>query len=220
MELPSPTTNHVIALQLVVCFVFVVGFQVAVARFQIEREAKRRWQHLLTGHAFVVVSYVLPISYCIPALLAGAAGMYYMRFYQSELFMKTFGPLLRSHEKEGTQLPGAFFFLLGTALTALIFPIRAARYAVECLAVVDPVAAWIGQSIKSPRINSRSSLAGSAACFVTAGIIGHLYSLPLACIAAGATACCLAEASPIGNDDIVIPIASALAVSMFLRHTP
>lgn len=220
-----------VVLQAALTFVLLLAFQLAVASIGIGREAKRRWQHAVTGHAFVLASYVLPLWICLPCLALGAAGLVYMRFCRTELFMKSFGPLLREHEKQGHQLPGALYFVVGTALAAALFPIGTARYAVECLSIADPVAAWAGQSASALGINFRirgssATLAGSVACFVTAWIIGYLYlaneedwngdepSRTRWRIVAGAAACCVSEAVPFGNDNLLIPLATGAAAHL------
>jgi dolichol kinase len=197
-------------------FLLIVAFQVAVARLNLQREAKRRWQHAVTGHALVQVSYYLPVKFSIAALLMAVAGMWYLRTYQSDTYLQHFGPLLRPHELEDGQLPGAFYFLLGTAVTVALFPIPTARYAVECLALADPVAAWVGQSISSPKLTKSASAAGCIACFITAWSIGYVMLDPSSRwgITAGALACCLAEALPFGNDNLTIPLITSLAVQL------
>jgi dolichol kinase len=219
-EVSASGAHAVIGIQVLVAFFLLVGFQVAVSRLAaFSQEATRRWQHAVTGHAFVVVSYLIPIAVCIPLLYLVAAGILYLRVFHQDLFLRSFGPLLRPREKQAGQLPGAFYFVLGTALTASLFPINAARYALECLSIADPVAAWVGRSVPSFRIHESASVAGSVACFVTAWVIGYLYlatgsaeDAPLGIITWGALACCLAEASPVGNDNLLIPIATAAAV--------
>jgi dolichol kinase len=216
-------------LQAALAFALVVAFQVAVAGLRVGQEARRRWQHAVTGHAFVLASYVLPLEVCVPCLVLGAVGILYLRFFRTDLFLETFGPLLRAHEKLGQQLPGAFYFVVGTALAAALFPLGTARYAVECLSIADPVAAWAGQSATARGVNVRirgssATLAGSVACFVTAWVIGCLYlandkdhddpSRTHWKIIAGAAACCVSEAAPFGNDNLLIPLATGAAVRL------
>jgi dolichol kinase len=213
-------------------FVIIVAFQIAVARFSLEQEAKRRWQHAITGHALVQISYLLPIHLSITALVVGAAGIFYVRQFQSDLYMQAFGPLLRREELEDGRLPGAFYFLVGTALTVTVFPMNIARYAVECLAWADPIAAWAGRSIPSPKFHKSASLAGCLACFATAWIIGWIMikkgeddssrddetaATDLRRITLGALACCVAEALPFGNDNLLIPLITAAAVHVDYR---
>jgi dolichol kinase len=194
----------------------VVAFQVLVARVSLKKETKRRLQHALTGHALVQISYVLPREICFALLVLGAAGIYIIHQFYPSKFQQAFGALLRPHELH--QLPGAFWFLVGTAITVLLMKNETIiRYAVECLALADPMASWIGSTIRSPKINSGSSVSGCVACFATAVAVGKVmltnpsnYTLGI-----GALACTIAEASPYGNDNLNIPILTALAVYHF-----
>jgi dolichol kinase len=224
------------------CFcIVIVIFQVYMGRQSSSssstlsnKEAKRRWQHAITGHALVQVSYFLPVELCIAGLVLGCCGIYYVRFHQAELYVRVFGPLLRvdeMHSKAGQRiLPGAFYFLLGTALTVILFPMNIARYSVECLALADPMAAWIGQAMASPKIHAKASVAGCTACFVTATCIGYVMLVILLPssdsksgggvhssfwqVVVGGLACCLAEAIPYGNDNLLIPLVTAAALSI------
>jgi dolichol kinase len=223
----------------------VVAFQVAVAQWSLEREAKRRWQHALTGQALVLASYYIPAvqTVGVGALLLAAVLICYLRFYQTHLYFEAFGSLLRPSERDADdnvnestpktssaqacnaktarrrQLPGAFYFLIGTALTLRLFPLDIARYAVMCLSWADPTAAWVGQWSRSKiRINSSASLGGCLACFFTSMAIGCLFLQPelgWIHVAVGAIACTVAEASRFGiNDNILIPLATATAVQL------
>lgn len=155
-------TNHFAALHAAGLIFLIVAFQVAVARLELQREAKRRWQHALTGQALVLISYFLPIAVALPALLVGAFGIWYCRLYLSDIYFRAFGPLLRPNERLGATLPGAFYFLVGTFLAVLLFPLPVARYAVLCLSWADPMAAWIGQTIPILSIHRSASLGDAA----------------------------------------------------------
>ncbi|KAL7556206.1 hypothetical protein ACA910_017365 [Epithemia clementina (nom. ined.)] len=217
-------------------FLLVLAFQVAIARLSLEREGKRRWQHAISGHMLVQISYLLPLNVSIGALLVGAVGIAYVRWYQPDIYLEVFGPLLRTEERQQLRrLPGAFYFLSGTALTALLFPIDKARYAVECLAFADPMASWMGQVIPSPKFHAKASLAGCTACFFTAVVVGLAYFVPelgrsssstgasihdrhavsdqLWTVFVGALACTIAEASPFGNDNLLIPLITGATVT-------
>jgi dolichol kinase len=199
-------------------FLLVVLFQVLVARVALQAETKRRLQHALTGHALVQISYFLPLAACIILLLLGAFGMYAAQAYAPIWFQQTFGALLRKDELSGKQLPGAFYFLLGTALTAWIASdLNIARYAVECLAIADPMASFWGSTIPSPKVCPGSSMSGCIACFGTAWMVG-VVMLPLvsqSTLLLGALACTIAEASPYGNDNMNIPLLTAIVVDRF-----
>ena len=174
--------------------VLVVLFQWFVARApNTPKETKRRFQHALTGHALVQISYVLPKSLSLALLLIASLGMYLAKTFFFEKFLEAFGGLLRPSESSGEVLPGAFYFLVGTAITVsglVTDDLRIARYSVECLALADPMASWVGSSVSSPRFTvtrnknngttntgggggvRTSSLAGCLACFGTALLVG------------------------------------------------
>ena len=142
--------------------------------------------------------------------------MYILQQYFPTQFRSTFGTLLRKDELSGEQLPGAFYFLVGTALTVALTKndMNVARYAVECLAIADPMASWIGSTIRSPKLNSRSSVAGCLACFVTAWFVGYIMLLKATTRihVVGALVCTVAEGIVYGNDNLNIPIFTALVV--------
>lgn len=199
-------------------FFLVVLFQILVARVSLQTETKRRLQHALTGHALVQISYILPLAACIILLLLGAVGMYVAQTYALTWFQQAFGELLRKDELSGKQLPGAFYFLLGTGLTILIASdMDIVRYAVESLAIADPMASFVGSTIPSPKVCPGSSMSGCIACFGTAWIVG-IVMLPMvsqSTLLIGALACTIAEASPYGNDNMNIPLFTAIMVDQF-----
>jgi dolichol kinase len=208
--------------------VLVILFQVVVAHVQLSSPAKRRWQHALTGHALVQISYVLPYPICVAALLLGAVSLWTVQQVAPTAFYQAFGPLLRPDEVHGRKLPGAFYFLVGTAVAALWTGdehLAVARYAVECLALADPMASWVGSTISSRRICSGSSLSGCIACFVTAWCVGNVmlkgydnqHPPTVFLLSIGALTCTLAEAIPFGNDNLNIPIATTWVVLQFYK---
>jgi len=143
--------------------ILVVLFQYFIARVPtVQKETKRRFQHALTGHALVQISYVLPKSIALTLLLVGSIVMYVMHAFFFRQFLDAFGPLLRPNEFSGEVLPGAFYFLVGTAMTIsprfITDDIIITRYAVECLALADPMASWIGSSIPSPKFTTTRTI--------------------------------------------------------------
>ena len=213
-----------LALRAVSLVILVVLFQLCIARVpSMPQETKRRWQHALTGHILVQSSYVLPKHIALILLLIASAAMVLWRTLFTKHFYQAFGPLLRPAEMEhGSQyMPGAFYFLLGTAATLwLVDGWTIPRYAVECLALADPMASWIGSSVKSPKINAGTSLSGCIACFVTAMGVGYCMldldpknnNNNMQSLVLGALACTVAEGLPFGNDNLNIPILTALVV--------
>ena len=150
---------------------------------------------------------------CIILLFGAAALFYYLQMHQRDLFLTHFGAFLRPAEASGAELSGAFFFLLGAAFTACFFPVDTGRFALQCLSTVDPVAGLVGRSIPSRRINASTTVAGSAAGFVTAVLIGYMYSITSwSKIIIGALTCCIVEASPYGNDNLLIPVVTSFVM--------
>ncbi|OEU09780.1 hypothetical protein FRACYDRAFT_264064 [Fragilariopsis cylindrus CCMP1102] len=230
-------------------FIVVVLFQYFIARAPtVQKETKRRCQHAITGHALVQISYLIPKSIAILLLFVGCIVMYLMKTYYFTTFLQSFGPLLRPQELSGEILPGAFYFLVGTLITiTTIHDIHIVRYSIECLALADPMASWIGSSISSPKIvtrkssSSSSSLAGCIACFITSWIIGYWMlflnnnnndsnnnessdsnsnsSKPftITTVFIGATVCTIAEGLPFGNDNLNIPVLTAFVIEYFGR---
>jgi dolichol kinase len=199
-------------------------FQVFIAHApNLQSETKRRWQHALTGHALVQISYVLPPSVAIIFLIFATIAVFTIRVYFFEsVFKKSVGPLLRPQELTGEQyLPGAFYFLLGTVLTVILVDNwTISRYAVECLAFADPMASFIGSTIPSTKLNKSTSISGCVACFITAWIVGYFMlrventATNYVTVSIGALACTIAEGLPFGNDNLNIPILTAMSVKM------
>jgi dolichol kinase len=217
-------TSTPIVIQAGVTFCLLVGLQLALARVGLSRESRRNVQHFSTGQAFLLVSYVLPIHVCVIMLFASAALFYYLEIYERKLFLKYFGAFLRPAEISGHYRSGAFYFLLGTAFTAALVPVTTARFALQCLATVDPVASFVGRSIPSRNINASTTVAGSLAGLVTACMIGYVYLSDSAFMRSkifiGALTCCIVEASPYGNDNFMIPVLTSLvmeAATMLLK---
>ena len=205
--------------------VLVILFQYFVARANVQKETKRRLQHALTGHALVQISYVLPKSVSLILLMIGSIGMYVAKTFFFESFLEAFGGLLRPKESSGEVLPGAFYFLVGTAIVVsglVTNDMGTARYAVECLALADPMASYVGSTIPSPKFTltkadgetRTSSLSGCMSCFVIALGVGWwmLGGENVTTLVAGAVACTIAEGLPFGNDNLNIPVITAFVV--------
>ena len=219
----------------------IVSFQIMIAKAKsgggttaVSDASKRRFQHALTGHALVQISYILPYTFCIVALSIGIIGFLVARNYFPIWFYTTFGSLLRPEELSGKVLPGAVYFLVGTTLSAILTgedKLYIARYAVECLAIADPIASYIGATISSPQLCKGSSLSGCIACFLTSFCVGFIMlgytnsdgnttggeassssSTSWFVLVLGALACTISEAIPFGNDNLNIPIATTLTV--------
>jgi len=184
------------------------------------KESLRRWQHAITGQSMVAISYILPIPICIGALLVGSLAIYFS--HKTSWYEQTFGSLLRPHEKQ--QLPGAFFFLLGALITTILFDLDKARYAILCLSFGDPMAAWVGRKFPtSPRfLSQNSSIIGSTACFMTSFLLGAMIFYSKEDFVwkafAGASTCTVAEALPFVDDNLMIPISTAMSLHIFEKY--
>lgn len=163
---------------------------------------RRRIQHILTGLIFYIISFILPHSkdiqndrHQIAIYLLSSATLIFAVIIKiqsqnkkvKQIYLSLFGSLLRENEING-RIPGAFWFLLGTTLTTMFFPLNITRTSILCLGFADPIAAIVGISIQSnnkkkeknqykdkifirKRITSKKSLEGCLACFITTFII-------------------------------------------------
>ena len=196
----------------------IVIFQIAASLLSLERESKRRLQHLTTGLCFVLAPKFFPLPPLIIAMSLAAAGIWYLAKFQRDTFLSFFGGLLRPVEvKSG--LPGAFYFIIGTVAVWSFFSLDVANYSLLCLSVADPIAASVGQSIRSPRLTQSSSVAGSFACFATAWVIGLVTlgqeGYTMWSILRGAVVCTVAEAIALPgglNDNLLIPVLTGFAI--------
>lgn len=213
-----------VAVHAATTFGLLVALQLALARLPLGREARRNVQHWSTGQAFLAVSYLLPQQVCVGLLLAAAALLYHLEVHRRALFLRHFGAFLRPAEARpeaaAAARSGALHFLLGTAAVAACVPLGPARFALQCLATVDPVAAAVGRAVPSPRLTRSATLAGSAAGLAAGAAVGCLYlgrDRPWYVILVGALTCTLVEASPYGNDNFLIPVLTGLATEAAAR---
>lgn len=165
--------------------------------------------------SYIIPPY--PIG-CLLLLLATAAFyvIHKKRVHDSkwdDWYIQQFGSLLRTHERgeweppqeiEAMQnniihckrrrksipaLPGAFYFLLGAALSTFLFPATVARTSVTVLSVSDPIAGLVGSWFTAkgcnvpwnqllPRFNAAEggpSVAGSIGFVVSAILCTYVY---------------------------------------------
>lgn len=133
-----------------------------------------------------------------------------------ELFGRTVGSLLRSHEVDG--LSGATWLALALLLAVVAFPMDVAIAAMWCAAVGDALAAIVGRSIGRVRPGGGTkSLEGSVTCFA-ATLAGALWiaHLPAAESIVAATGGTLAEWPERPFDDNVRMVtASGVAILLW-----
>ena len=98
--------------------------------------------------------------------------------------MKQYGSMMRPEEVQGG-LPGAFFFLLSTLISLVVFEEPVCRLAVLNLSFGDPVASIVGQSFGATRKGEDKILAllapgktphGALACFCVCCLLGFAWS--------------------------------------------
>ena len=168
----------------------------------------------------------------IPLSLLGLAGDV-LRAYSpgfNRFIRRVFGPLMRESELpppgHGVVINGATWVLVSATLLAIIFPLRIAVAVFTMFMVSDAVAAIVGRRWgrhywgSGPR-----TIEGSAAFLVIGlGVIACFPSIPFGIGAVGAVTACAAEALPgPGNDNLRVPIASAIVVVLMERlllHQP
>ncbi|HXY68395.1 MAG TPA: hypothetical protein VEH62_03035 [Gemmatimonadales bacterium] len=106
--------------------------------------------------------------------------------------------------RETSAVSGASLLAAGFALSWWLFPVPAAERAILVAALADPMAAAVGSRLGS---GGGKSLAGSAACAVTAALVLLLTGVPAAPTAAAALVAALAERAPWpGADNVAIPL--------------
>uniref|UniRef100_K3X455 Dolichol kinase n=1 Tax=Globisporangium ultimum (strain ATCC 200006 / CBS 805.95 / DAOM BR144) TaxID=431595 RepID=K3X455_GLOUD len=115
-----------------------------------ELHLQRKVQHTLTGLLFYAVSWVMPLDIAVIILLIAVGVLYGVHQLRKSsprvdaLYVASFHGILRRDEASKTVLPGAFYFVLGTAIAAAVYPLPVARLAILCLGVGDPAASLMG----------------------------------------------------------------------------
>jgi len=125
---------------------------------------RRRIFHLIPGLLIIAISYVIP-TYPLGFILLGlvTSAVHYMHIKRSNdrqfdiWYIQKYGQLLRGEElgewilvegeyrrKKYPIHSGAFYWLLGTTLSSIIFSLDVARTALLVLSVSDPFAAYVG----------------------------------------------------------------------------
>ena len=114
--------------------------------------------------------------------------------------------------KDARGLNGSTLYFGGCAVAVTLVPAAPACGGILALALGDPIAAIVGSSVRSPRWN-KTSLAGSAACFVAALLACRIFlPWPVAC-AGAATATVLEAVSGAKLDNFTMPVGVALVLA-------
>lgn len=116
----------------------------------------RRVQHSGTGLMVLLVLYFFSHNICLYGAFAGTLWVFLVSLsrkyseYCNQLFIKNFKFLLRKHEIDNANLPGAFYFLLGLFITLCFFEKEIVILATTILSFGDPFASLIGIKLKGP----------------------------------------------------------------------
>lgn len=140
----------------------------------------------------------------------------------NQYFANWFTPLLRKEEEN--KLTGSSYFLIGSLVTALLFPRDIALLAILFLSFGDPAASVVGAWKGRIKLWNKT-IEGDIACLVVCLLIGILAAVilknpPLLVAIVGAIIATVFQALPLRlNDNITIPLTSAagmLATGLFI----
>jgi len=126
-----------------------------------------------------------------------------------DLFARSFRAILDPKDQGGLNTSTLYFG--GCAAAAVLFPRDPACAGILALALGDPLAAVVGGSVQSPRFG-RVSLAGSAACLVSATVACRLFAPWPAAVAGGLAATVLEAVAGSKLDNFAIPVGTAAAI--------
>lgn len=203
---------------------------------------QRKLQHLGTGGMIYFASKVFGREAGAAVLLFFALAFYGLHELRgrsravNRAYLSCFGSIMRQYEVSRAALPGAYYFLLGSGISLMVFPIRVARLAILHLSVGDPAAAFFGTLLGRHklvaligRLGGKKSLEGSIGCFcVTAAatfavlllesdfyLDGELASPATISLAAGVGAAA-AELLDIGgwDDNLTLPLLSGVFLQL------
>ncbi|CAM9982262.1 unnamed protein product [Scytosiphon promiscuus] len=140
---------------------------------------RRRLQHATCGLAILWgYLWIITDAWAVVALLsissAAFLALHHLRRCVKsvdDLYLRSMGPLLRPHEIRGG-LPGAFWFLLGTAGAVALFPRDVALQSILHLSLGDPVASVVGirSGDRYRVLPAGKSLAGTFAAFLVCSL--------------------------------------------------
>jgi dolichol kinase len=139
-------------------------------------QLRRKLQHITTGLLFFALESLFDKLQAMALLWFGAAlvfGFHRLRIAVpaiNERFVKICQAYLRPHERNN--LPGAFYFFVGVAISVTLFPRRIALLALIYLSIGDPIASYFGIVFggNSRKFSNGKSVVGMMAmmilCFV------------------------------------------------------
>lgn len=181
----------------------------------------------LVRKAIHISSSIIPLAYwftfdrgtilrVVLILSLGFLTAEYLRMHSNifkDVFLKLFGPALRSHEKH--KLTGATYVFTGAAVCIFLFPKEIAVPSLLILSISDTFAALVGIPFGKHKFLDKS-MEGSLAFFIfTIGILTLFFPQALLVNLVIALAVTLAEAFPMNLDDnFLIPILSGILLSL------
>ena len=126
------------------------------------------------------------------------------------------GPLLK--EKEMKAPTGCLFYLISCLITILLFDKRVASASIFVLAISDPLSAIIGSKWGRQSFYGKSA-EGTGAFFFSSLLVLACFSFrwPGLILAAGAATAAELLSSKFVDDNLTIPIVTALALTMIAR---
>ncbi len=136
----------------------------------------------------------------------------------NRLFLRSAGILLR--KSESREIAGSTYVVIALFLTFLLFPRDLAIVAVTFLAVGDALGAVVGVAFATsqrPEKNWQGRLACFSSSLLAGLVLGHLVlGINIFVILAGAATAGIVETLTLPiNDNITIPVSSALAMVLF-----
>jgi len=184
--------------------------------------------HELRRKSMHLVGLIVPIIYILiekhPAVIVVGALMLIALLIEllkavwplfSDVFIRIFTPLLRSHEQMGA-MTGATYYLIGAFLCILLFPKLLAIVCIFFMILGDMSAALIGKQWGRTKLLSHKSLEGSLACFVVCVLIALVKFNPVVALI-GALVATIVELLPIRLDDnLTMPLLSGLSMQLVL----
>lgn len=162
---------------------------------------------LLIGSLFLVTVLIEALRLMVPAI--------------NGVFMGLVGPMLK--DVEMGRPTGVGYFLGGALTCLLLFDVEVTLASLAILSVGDPAAAAVGQRWGRIRIGKKS-LEGLAAFFVATMVSGMILrgfwpGLSMPVFAIGALTGAVVECLPLKVDDnLILPLAAALAMELSIRY--
>ena len=139
--------------------------------------ARKVWH--ISGVALITYIYMsLPYNkliYVGASLVIGAVLLDYSRLhfgFLNSLIQKVMSPFMRKEEKY--KLTGLSFMVVGTYITALLFPREVVLLTFAFLALGDPTASFFGVLYGKNKIGTKS-LEGMLSCFIICTLVAMLY---------------------------------------------